>query len=320
MNVSRFDCERIASQRRGTTKNEEPQKTTGPQHTRLSHAPMKQKLTNNPLEIFRTLPDGIRIKIYRFTVHVFDSRSELIEAVDLHIETRYGQGPHARASRWPHRPIGEWDVASVTDFSRVFYRPRNSLMADFNEDLSFWDVSNGTDFGEMFWGCNHFNADLFKWNVSRATDLSTMFFNCHSFNADLSNWNVSNVTDLGCMFYHCWSFNADLSQWNVSNARDLSTMFSDCRSFNADVSQWNVSNSPDLSYMFRNCWSFNADVSQWNVSNARDLRYMFSGCHSFNETVVAGWPIAPETRQLLFADVPALEEDEGQEDWRQDDW
>jgi surface protein len=58
--------------------------------------------------------------------------------------------------------------------------------------------------------------------------------------------------------------------------------------------------------MFSNCQSFNADVSQWNIANAINLlRYMFSGCSSFNETVVAGWPISLETRQLLFADVPS---------------
>jgi hypothetical protein len=30
---------------------------------------------------------------------------------------------------------------------------------------------------------------------------------------------------------------------------------------------------------------------------------MFSGCYSFSETVVAGWPLNPVTRQLLLADL-----------------
>jgi hypothetical protein len=33
------------------------------------------------------------------------------------------------------------------------------------------------------------------------------------------------------------------------------------------------------------------------------LCYIFSGCCSFDETVVAGWPISPEQRQIIFADA-----------------
>jgi hypothetical protein len=44
---------------------------------------MKRKLPNDPLEFFRTLLSGIKLKIYRFTVYVFDTRQRLIEAVDL---------------------------------------------------------------------------------------------------------------------------------------------------------------------------------------------------------------------------------------------
>jgi hypothetical protein len=50
---------------------------------------MKRERTNDddPQELFRSLPHGIRLKIYRFTVHVFDSRQELIEVVDLFVQT-----------------------------------------------------------------------------------------------------------------------------------------------------------------------------------------------------------------------------------------
>jgi Mycoplasma protein of unknown function, DUF285 len=119
---------------------------------------MKRKLTNDPLEFFRTLPHVIKLKIYRFTIHVFDSRRELIEAVDLYVQTRYGDDrqqriPSARSSRWPkNRPIGEWDVSRVTDFSQVFSFSRNRSTKRFNEDLSLWDVSNGTNFVEICFG------------------------------------------------------------------------------------------------------------------------------------------------------------------------
>jgi surface protein len=172
-------------------------------------APMKRKLTNDPLEFFRTLPSGIALKIYRFTIHVFDSRQQLIEAVDLYVETRYGNPRGRRSSRWgPHRPIGEWDVSRVTDLSHVFSNFRNRSMRDFNEDLSLWDVSNGTNFAQMFYRCCYFNGDLSKWNVSKAANFANMFSGCHLFNADVSDWNVSNATSLNSMFYSCGSFNA----------------------------------------------------------------------------------------------------------------
>jgi hypothetical protein len=60
---------------------------------------MKRELTNDTLEFFRSLPHGIKLKIYRFTVYVFDSRRELIEAVDLFIQTRYEYGPSQRRRR-----------------------------------------------------------------------------------------------------------------------------------------------------------------------------------------------------------------------------
>jgi hypothetical protein len=37
--------------------------------------------------------------------------------------------------------------------------------------------------------------------------------------------------------------------------------------------------------------------------NTTNLSSMFSGCYSFSETVVAGWPLNPVTRQLLLADL-----------------
>jgi hypothetical protein len=98
---------------------------------------MKRKLTNYPQEFFRTLPSGVKLKIYCFTVHVFDSRRELIKAVDLYVQTRYDS---PRDARWPHCPIGEWDVSGVTDFSLVFFVYRNGSTKDFNEDLSLWDM------------------------------------------------------------------------------------------------------------------------------------------------------------------------------------
>jgi hypothetical protein len=104
-------------------------------------APMKRKLSNDPLEFFRTLPSGLKLKMYRFTVHLFDSRQDLIEAVDLYVQTRYGPSPRYRSARWVHRPIGEWDVSRVTDFSRVFSRSRNKLAFVFDEEEDDDDVS-----------------------------------------------------------------------------------------------------------------------------------------------------------------------------------
>ena len=70
----------------------------------------------------------------------------------------------------PHGPIGEWDVSSVTDMSKMFYR-----MPSFNKDISKWDVSRVKDMSAMFMGADAFNGDISKWDVSKVTTMNGMF-------------------------------------------------------------------------------------------------------------------------------------------------
>jgi hypothetical protein len=41
---------------------------------------------------------------------------------------------------------------------------------------------------------------------------------------------------------------------------------------------------------------------------------MFSGCSSFNESVVAGWPLSPATRQPFFANNESSSDDDDDDD------
>jgi hypothetical protein len=53
------------------------------------------------------------------------------------------------------------------------------------------------------------------------------------------------------------------------------------------------------------------------VSYTANLRSLLLGCRSFDQTFVAGWPISPATRQILFAEVnydDSLEEEEDDHD------
>jgi surface protein len=52
-----------------------------------------------------------------------------------------------------NQPIGDWDVSSVTNMSRMF---QNAI--SFNQDLSSWDVSNVNDY-------NAFSLNADSWTL-----------------------------------------------------------------------------------------------------------------------------------------------------------
>jgi surface protein len=110
----------------------------------------------------RGLPAEFHEHIYRFAVYVFNSKDELIAAIDEHVD-------HYRLAMPLHhhrRPMGDWDVSRITDFSHVFDAQRNPNLAQFHFDVFDWDVSHGTNFNYMFRYCADFQADLSRWNVS----------------------------------------------------------------------------------------------------------------------------------------------------------
>ena len=70
------------------------------------------------------------------------------------------------------QPIGNWDVASVTDMYSMF----NGAIA-FNRDITQWDVSSVNSFNQMFSGATLFDQNISVWNVSSGANVQSMFLN-----------------------------------------------------------------------------------------------------------------------------------------------
>ena len=70
------------------------------------------------------------------------------------------------------QPIGNWDVASVTDMYSMF----NGAIA-FNRDITQWDVTSVTSFNQMFSGATLFDQNISVWNVSSGANVQSMFLN-----------------------------------------------------------------------------------------------------------------------------------------------
>ena len=83
------------------------------------------------------------------------SKQELQNAIDECLKL-----PEANCRNGPHGSIGEWDVSSVTDMSRMFSSKELSSAAEFNGNISKWDVSRVQNMFGMFWGAASFNSDL----------------------------------------------------------------------------------------------------------------------------------------------------------------
>ena len=151
----------------------------------------------------RTIPLGV--------CTAFLSRKELKSAVDRCLRLLH----NGHCSIDPHGPIGEWDVARVTDMSNLFSGARS-----FNGDISKWDVSKVKTMSNMFCGAKAFNGDVSKWDVSKVADMNFMFSQAESFSDDISQWDVSKVKHMAGMFMGAMLFNMRLcrSAWVHSMA------------------------------------------------------------------------------------------------------
>lgn len=221
-------------------------------------------------ELFSRLPDTVCRHIFAFRFHSFQTRSDLIGAVDKYLE---GDAAFQR--------IQEWDVSQVEDFSFVFSRERNYRLRSFTADKPTWNVSKASTMNSMFHFCGDFNADISRWDVGNVRDFQHMFFMCGRLNQDLSNWNVGKAKNMSSMFWDCQAFNSDVSEWNVSkNVENMSHMFCACLDFRSDVSNWNVGKVENMSYMFYGCSTFCSSpfcsgVSNWNFNDAVDRSKIF---------------------------------------------
>ncbi len=184
-----------------------------------------------------------------------------------------------------NQPIGDWDVSSVENMSRMFF---GSTL--FNEPIGDWDVSNVKDMSEMFRHAINFNQPIGDWDVSRVEDMTAIFYMAASFNRPIDTWDVSNVESMRAAFLRTRSFNQSLEEWDVSSVKDMSWMFS-WSAFNAPVSGWDVSNVQNMARMFSGASNFNQPIGNWNVSSVKNMSYMFYSSYSFDRSI-GDWDVS----------------------------
>jgi len=196
-----------------------------------------------------------------------------------------------------NRPIGNWDVSSVTNMRFMFNQ------TPFNQTIIFWNVSNVTDMESMFqsspfnqsinnWDVGKvinmkgmfldspFNQPLGNWNVSKVENMMEMFMGS-KFNQPIGNWDVGKVINMGGMFWKS-SFNQPIGSWNVSNVTVMESMFQSSP-FNQPIGNWNVSKVTDMNRMF--LFSvFNQPIGNWNVRNVTNMSVMFQSSQ-FNQNI-----------------------------------
>ena len=95
-----------------------------------------------------------------FGQYVFNTKAELLEAVDLHYDD-----PNNAISQYGE--FNTWNVSTITDMSELF---RNN--ETFNEEISNWDTSNVTSMYRMFDGAEVFNQDIGSWDTVSYTHLT----------------------------------------------------------------------------------------------------------------------------------------------------
>ena len=199
-----------------------------------------------------------------------------------------------------NKPIGSWDVSSVTDMYSMF-----SYNTTFNQDLSNWNVSNVTNMGGLFYVCTSFNQDISGWDVSSATNMQEMFNGCSSFNQPIGNWNVSNVTNMQLMFGSASSFNQDISNWDLQSVIEIRSMFAYASAFNQEIGLWDVSSATNMSGLFYNASSFNKDIGGWDVSNVTNMDEMLNGASSFDQDLTSWCVLNISSQPISFA--PSLD-------------
>jgi surface protein len=188
-----------------------------------------------------------------------------------------------------NRPIGSWDVSSVTDMGFMF-----RSAGSFNQPLDSWDVSSVTDMLSMFNDASSFNQPLGSWDVSSVTRMLDMFNGASSFNQPLNSWDVSSVANMGRMFSYAESFNRPIGSWDVSNVTDMVLMFRNASSFNQPLGSWDVSSVTRMLGMFRNATSFNQPLNSWDVSSVTNMLGMFADASSFDQPI-GSWDVSSVT-------------------------
>jgi len=204
------------------------------------------------------------------------------------------------------KPLNDWIVSEVTDFSYVFSNPVISEV--FNEPLDNWDVSNATNMKGMFMGCKSFNKNLNKWKlkVGNVNNMSMMFMDCYFFEGLINEWDVSMVNDMSNMFNSCTRFNQNLNDWEPINVTNVEGMFKNCRVFNKPLNNWfareKTKKVTNMDSMFMGCINFNKSLNTWDVSMVTNMNQMFRGCKIFNQPL-DNWNVSMVTNMnQMFRD------------------
>ena len=261
-------------------------------------------ITPNLPETVTSLEDAFRGSACAADLSGLDTRN--IQSMRQIFHESVGPGPDC----------GGWDVRSVTDVYRAFYRSRINKpftlgnwtnltsMAqmfyrayDFNQPIGYWNVSTVTSMKGMFQVGNGggdvgFDQDIGAWDVSNVTDMRTMFGRTESgganYNSQFNNggsdsigqWDVSSVTDMSYMFGNTKAagapFNQPIGGWETSGVTDMSGMFQNSNAFNQPIGGWNTSGVTDMSAMFQGATRFDQDLGAWDVSAVTDMSYMFA--------------------------------------------
>jgi surface protein len=149
----------------------------------------------------------------------------------------------------------------VTDMTELFFLGSNDngtpIFNNFNQDISTWDVASVSDMSRMFENSNAFNQPIGNWDTSNVTDMTAMFVNAMAFNQPIGDWDVSSVTNMGYMLV-APAFNQPIGNWDVSNVTRMEFMFYSAEAFNRDLSSWSVDG-------VTNCISFSQGATSWTL-------------------------------------------------------
>jgi Mycoplasma protein of unknown function, DUF285 len=127
------------------------------------------------------LSGGCLVRLTTAQYDIFTSTEDLYWAVDDYLSNSTSNLT-ASALRYGY-PMGTWDVALITNFTRLFDPDRStpfdgsgcgSIQSTFNEDISDWNVGNAVTMVGMF-ACTEFNQDISLWSVGNVRNMSGLF-------------------------------------------------------------------------------------------------------------------------------------------------